>query len=139
MRNETGEPDESVVDRAEAETQTHRMLRRGIQFGPELTPDETATRRTSADRGLLFRCYVTDIARQFEHVQRRFCNSPDFAHVGAGIDPIIGQAPNGGARPFLGAGADGKPSFDFEPWVRMTGGGYFFAPSLSFLRQISEG
>lgn len=133
-----GKPDEGTVDGAEASTQTHRMLRRGIQFGPELTYEEQQQDRTIEERGLLFKCYVTDIKDQFEFAQKTWCNNPNFAHEEAGIDPIIGQAPNGGERPCLGVGEVGeKPPFSFKPWVTMTGGGYFFAPSISFLREIS--
>lgn len=129
---------ESEVDKAEAFTQTHRMLRRGIQFGPELTDQEIQDDRTHEERGLLFKCYVTDLADQFEFVQRTWCNNSNFVQSGAGIDPIIGQAVNGGERPFLGVGKIGsKDSFSFRPWVTMNGGGYFFAPSTSFLRELA--
>lgn len=74
----------SEEEEGEAFTQTHRMLRRGIQFGPELTAEETASRRTSEERGLLFKCYVTDIADQFEFVQQAWCNEEQFAHPDAG-------------------------------------------------------
>lgn len=130
--------DEAIVDREEAGTQTRRLLRRGIQFGCELTPEEVRDDRTIEERGLLFKCYVTDLAGQFEFVQKTWCNNKDFVQPTTGIDPIIGQAPNGGERPCLGTGEVGeKPSFSFKPWVTMTGGGYFFAPSISFLREIS--
>lgn len=131
------EPSGEEEKAAEAFTQTHRMLRRGIQFGPELTAEETASRRTTEERGLLFKCYVADIADQFEFVQQAWCNEEQFAHPDAGIDPIIGQAAGGAARPFLGVGTvRSKPAFTFEPWVRMTGGGYYFAPSLDFIRGL---
>jgi Dyp-type peroxidase family len=137
-------PDESTgeVDSAEAFTQTHRMLRRGIQFGPELTDAESKAGRTLEERGLLFKCYVTNIADQFEFVQKVWVDSPNFAQPKAGIDAIIGQVPGGDVRVLLGAAAKGstdpstKPTFTFKPWVQMTGGGYFFAPSIDFLRNI---
>ncbi len=48
----------------EAEAQTHRILRAGISFGPEVAPGETTT---SHSRGLMFVCYQTSIERQFEY------------------------------------------------------------------------
>ncbi|MEQ1931602.1 MAG: hypothetical protein ABL957_13885 [Parvularculaceae bacterium] len=130
-------PTQDQVDAAEAFTQQHRLLRRGIQFGPELTADET--NNTIEERGLLFKCYVTDLDTQFEFVQRDWANNASFAHGGAGVDPIIGQQPKAAKRPFAGAGAPGsKPQFSFVPWVEMTGGAYFFAPSLSFIRGLVD-
>ncbi|MBV8504461.1 MAG: Dyp-type peroxidase, partial [Alphaproteobacteria bacterium] len=40
----------------EAEAQRHRILRRGIAFGPEVAPSET---KTAHSRGLMFVCYQT--------------------------------------------------------------------------------
>lgn len=130
-------PDPTEVGREEARTQSHRMLRRGIQFGPEVTDEEKRANRTSEERGLLFKCYVTDIGDQFEFVQQAWVNNGNFVQEGAGIDPIIGQAPGAGVRPFAGAGKVGKkPTMSFKPWVKMTGGEYFFAPSIDFLRGL---
>jgi Dyp-type peroxidase family len=129
------QPADDKVDSTEACTQSHRMLRRGIQFGPELTDSEKKNNRTKEQRGLLFKCYVTDIAAQFEFVQQTWVNNPGFSQPGSGVDAIIGQAPGGDDRPFLGAG-NPKPTFSFRPWVEMTGGAYFFAPSIDFLRGV---
>lgn len=137
-----GDIDAGDEEREEAEvrTQTHRMLRRGIQFGPEVTQEENEAIRTAWDRGLLFRCYVVNIGRQFEEVQAARANSARFAHRGTGQDPIIGQSPAEGPRIVAGAGAVGeKPSFSFAPWVTMTGGGYFFAPSVDVLEALDAG
>jgi Dyp-type peroxidase family len=134
-RDETpGNAPGADADAAEAFTQSHRLLRRGIQFGPELNPTETKTGKTSEQRGLLFRCYQTDLADQFEFVQKSWANNPNFSQKETGIDIIIGQAANGGVRNALGAGdLPNKPKLSFEPFVTMTGGEYFFAPSIDFL------
>jgi deferrochelatase/peroxidase EfeB len=129
--------DEARIDAEEARTQSHRMLRRGIQFGPELTEDEKKADSTIEQRGLIFKCYVTSIEDQFEFVQRFWVNNPGFVQEGSGMDAIIGQAQNGGARPFAGAGKVGaKPQASFAQWVKMTGGEYFFAPSIDFLSNL---
>ncbi len=130
-------PTEAEIDKAEADTHRHRLLRRGIQFGDELNAQETQEGRTIKDRGLLFRCYVTDLARQFEFVQKQWVNNANFVQPNSGHDAIIGQVPGGGDRTFFGVGYEGlKPSFDFKPWVNMTGGAYFFAPSIDFLDDL---
>ncbi|CAA2136517.1 Dyp-type peroxidase [Methylobacterium bullatum] len=150
------EPDEKAIGRAEAFTQSHRMMRRGISFGPEVTeaealsgvsgaidnagtPDEDSKVRLS--RGLLFKCYVTSIDDQFEFVQRSWCNADDFSQPASGIDPIIGQSasvdrPFKGAAPFSLVEAN-RPDFNLRSFVRMEGGEYFFAPSILALKELS--
>ena len=46
-----------------------RIMRRGITFGPEVTAEEQATGKTLHDRGLLFRCYQSDIPSGFRFIQ----------------------------------------------------------------------
>jgi deferrochelatase/peroxidase EfeB len=75
--------DAQTRDGGEADTQTHRIMRRGIPFGASLpagTPstDPAARPAYPADRGLLFLCYQASISRQFETIQRHFVNDPDF-------------------------------------------------------------
>ncbi|MGT2480927.1 hypothetical protein ACU4GR_23655 [Methylobacterium oryzae CBMB20] len=80
VRHDTS-PSQEDVDRAEAFTQTHRMLRRGIAFGPELTEEEALSGTSNGGthtRGLLFKCYVTSIENQFEFVQQQWSNAADF-------------------------------------------------------------
>lgn len=46
-----------------------RIMRRGITFGPEVSAEEQATGKTLHDRGLLFRCYQSDISTGFRFIQ----------------------------------------------------------------------
>lgn len=132
----------------EAEIQRHRIIRRGIPFGPEVEPGETVTRKS---RGLLFVCYQTSIERQFEWIQRRFADTPNFAPgkqrptggpVTPGWDPIIGQAPGGGARtmdepyPNYPAGSR-RTTLDMpHQFIELTAAAYFFMPSITALRTV---
>ncbi len=119
------------------------MLRRGIAFGPELTEQEAMQQKSAGGdqtRGLLFLCYVTSLAGQFEFVQQQWCDNTDFSQPGSGIDPIIGQSPNP-VRPFLGAApfsgsADNKPLLQLNGFVHLEGGAYFFAPSIKQMRAL---
>jgi hypothetical protein len=87
------------------ETLRHRIIRAGITFGPEIMSGET---RTTHSRGLMFVCYQASIERQFEFIQSRYSNNPEFvggkrrpddgSPVAPGFDPIVGQAPGGGSR-----------------------------------------
>lgn len=124
----------------ERETQTHRLLRRGIPFGPSSRSTPAVPVDDAADRGLLFMAYMTSIVDQFEYVTKRFVNDPDFKEANAGVDPILGQS----------QAADGSRSRTFkvriggvdhtltapDDWVVPTGGGYFFAPSIYAISNV---
>ncbi len=136
-------------DIAEAEAQRHRIIRAGIPFGPEIEPGETKTRRS---RGLMFVCYQTSIERQFEFIQKNYADCPgfvggkrrpnSFAAVTPGYDPIIGQAPDGGARtmdepyPNYPSGSRRTTLEMPQQFVVLTAAAYFFMPSLSALRTV---
>jgi Dyp-type peroxidase family len=111
----------------------HRLLRRGIPFGP-LYPAE-------GERGLLFLAYMNSIERQFEFIVRSWLNDAHFPTAGTGADALIGRSGSADRRmriPF--ALPDGTASAVEiplgEPWVRLTGGAYLFSPSLSGIRHI---
>ena len=143
VRHDTNSPDKATVRRAKALTQTHRMLRRGITFGPELTEEEALKQQSAGGantRGLLFKCYVTSIEQQFEFVQQQWSNAGDFSQPASGIDPIIGQSA-ADLRPFLGAAPFSqdpakKPQLNLKSFVHFEGGEYFFAPSISAMRGL---
>jgi Dyp-type peroxidase family len=131
-----------------AEVQRHRIIRAGIPFGPEVEPGETTTRHS---RGLMFICYQTSIERQFEYIQRRYANNPEFVDgktrpgggpVTPGYDPIIGQAPGQGARmmdePYPNDPAGNRrTTLDMpQQFVTLTAAAYFFMPSISALRTV---
>ena len=59
-----------------AGVQTHRIIRAGIPFGPEVGPDETTT--TARSRGLMFVCYQTSIHQQFEFIQGNWTNDIEY-------------------------------------------------------------
>jgi hypothetical protein len=46
-----------------------RIMRRGVQFGPEVTQEETKAAKTQHGRGLLFACYQTSIVNGFQFLQ----------------------------------------------------------------------
>jgi Dyp-type peroxidase family len=135
-------------DVALAEAQRHRIIRAGIPFGPEVAPGETTTKHS---RGLMFVCYQTSIERQFEFIQRKYANNPDFVDgkvrpgggpVTPGFDPIIGQAEGDGARqmdepyPNYPAGSRRTTLTIPEQFVKLTAAAYFFMPSITALRTV---
>ena len=137
--NQTGDAGHTL---SEADTQTHRIMRRGIPFGPEVGPGEASGKTTHNSRGLMFVCYQTSIEDQFEFILKNWVNNPSFAIPAAGFDPILGQAEGANrGRTFTGAANDsisGRPpsvTLDAD-FIRPTGGGYFFMPSIPAIHSV---
>jgi Dyp-type peroxidase family len=113
-----------------------RILRRGITYGvrPDLHPHGGGLPPPSKSVGLLFQCYQASIEEQFEHIQSQWMNALNHPEPDAGIDPITGRASPG---TLIERGLDHpRESVDFGEAVRFRGGGYFFSPSLTFLRNL---
>jgi Dyp-type peroxidase family len=140
----------------EVTTQTHRLLRRGIPFGKQSTSKPEAPTDDGRTRGLHFLAYQTSIVGQFEFVTRTWANNPNFKELfGAdtddpvtrgGHDPIIGQNNTPGENrrreftvTFKGVGGieQHKRVSTTSDWVIPTGGGYFFAPSITALGMLA--
>jgi Dyp-type peroxidase family len=131
------------------EERSHIMARRGITYGerPDATFDSEGriiafdeTKRPTSGVGLLFMAYQSDVARQFEFTQQSWGNNPDFvkSNPRTGIDPVIGQG-DGASVPQLQPktwGGSDKQEVSFHGFVTMKGGEYFFAPSLSCLKNL---
>ncbi|KAM5542891.1 hypothetical protein V8D89_003275 [Ganoderma adspersum] len=124
-------------------TENRRIIRRGIQFGPELSPQEVSSGKTQHGRGLIFVAYCGSITNSFQFIQHSWSNTAGFPirkPVTPGFDPIIGQnndGPNGiGPRSMSGANPKDQSTLLSLPieWVVPKGGEYFFSPSISALR-----
>ena len=119
-----------------------RILRRGIPFGPPLA-EPLHPGSDAGDRGLLFLSYQASIEDQFEFLMTDWVNSVvnPRSYLGsgsAGQDPIIGNAAPGEMRAFT-LPVDESVVEEIalpKPWVIPTGGGYFFAPSISAIRDV---
>ena len=122
-------------------TYSRRLLRVGVAFGKSLEdrygdqPDPQ-----NGDRGLLFLSIQASIENQFEFLQARWMNDPTRPKTPGGHDMIVGQnaAAGGGVRrcTIFGSGLQQEEVSAAGQFVIPTGGGYFFVPSLSALREV---
>lgn len=145
-RNDKGSLHESI---GAVTTQTHRLLRRGIPFGPPFYPPTSPDQKDSGNRGLVFAAYQTSLVDQFEFVTQAWADNPDFKDVPkdgkvvSGHDLIIGQSngPDGDRTRSCPIKIAGKEHEIVAPtdWVVTTGGGYFFAPSIEALEMLAQG
>lgn len=137
-RGDTGRvPSSGVTEEQALETEkNHRIARRGINFG---ACDHTQAESTGS--GLLFLCFQADITNQFNFIQASWSNINNFVQVNVGPDPVIAQTVPGAERkqkwPLKWGEPETTDQFDFQLWVHMKGGEYFFAPSISFLKELT--
>jgi Dyp-type peroxidase family len=126
---------------------SHRLLRRGIPFGP-FANDAGEAQANPAERGLLLNAFMASIEDQFEAVQRNWASNAGLLPVTAGLGRGVPEnAITDGPDPLIGAdthpcllrrrGQDPVP-LDLRRFVRTTGAVYAFAPSLSALRRLGE-
>lgn len=127
-----------------ASTRFHRLVRRGREYGPLLTPEEALQPGADEERGLHFICLAANIGRQFEFVQNAWMENAKFDGLADESDPLVGNR-----EPLLGGGrtdrfslprADGPPRrVEAMPrFVTLRGGAYFFLPGMRALRYIAE-
>jgi Dyp-type peroxidase family len=154
-------PPPSDRELGEAATQTHRLLRRGLPYGPVSPSSPDAPVLDDIDRGLQFLAYQTSIENQFEFVIKNWVNAEAFKEPinktpngkpidqGGGQDPILGQNGAKGenrvrnftvtipdpADPANPAKVKAVKLTTKKDWVMPTGGGYFFTPSIEALEK----
>jgi Dyp-type peroxidase family len=118
----------------------HRLLRRGREYGPALTPEQALADATpgEGERGLQFMCLVANISRQFEFVQGTWVNSPKFAGLYDDADPLVGPShPYGGTFTIPRTGP--RERLTAVPrFVSVRGGAYFFMPGLRAVRFLAD-
>jgi Dyp-type peroxidase family len=113
----------------------HRLLRRGVEYGPHL--QDGVLQDDGVDRGLINLFIQADIERQFEFVQKEWMKGGEFIGLDPNEqDPINGTGGEGsqmsvpGAKqPFL---------FDLPTFITVKGGEYLFVPGLKALDGIIE-
>lgn len=120
-------------------TQRHRMLRRGVSYGPPL-PDGV-TEPDGQERGLIFVCYQASIERQFEFVQQQWLGDGNVFGLGDDRDPLAagasGASADGGGGRMVIQGSPPLFLSGLPRFVTMRGGGYFLLPGRAGLLALA--
>ncbi|KAF5347724.1 hypothetical protein D9756_010307 [Leucocoprinus leucothites] len=137
------------ADVRQAPIAPRRIMRRGIAFGPEVTPEEKTSGTTQQGRGLLFACYQANITNAFQFIQKNWSNNPTFPFIGKdilpgfipGVDPLIGQVKGPremtGHDPLTANDPDQTP-LSMETFILPRGGAYLFVPPIKLLRELNK-
>jgi len=139
---------------------TRRIIRRGTSYGPKFDAKSPPAEQAQ-ERGLMFVCYQHNLQDQFEFLQKSWANNTKFPpkpvpppdtdlpqQEGWGFDIIIGQAEKPkDARHANVFREQPKGGEDIAPelkninfashYVTLRGGGYFFVPSISLLKELA--
>lgn len=105
----------------------HRILRRGRPYGDDPEKPE----------GTFFMCLNADIERQFEFIQQNWINSARFHGLDNEVDPITGQTADGYSTFSIPSELGPYELPNWQSFIAMRGGGFFFLPGLSALDYLS--
>ncbi len=147
--------DNAGLDKTLEQERGHRIARRGIPYGGNLSDFNKPESLPEKNVGLLFVCYQSDPFEQFEFIQRRWSNNPYFLkpmlerdsnYDATGLDPLVGQkhptAIGSAKAPANWPAAWDRPTrkvkTELSSFITMKGGEYFFSPSLSGLRSLAN-
>jgi deferrochelatase/peroxidase EfeB len=128
-----------------ASTRFHRLIRRGREYGPMLTPEQRQGRPTADEppSGLHFICLNANIGRQFEFIQGSWLQSTTFGGLRDENDPLVGSRETlegyPAAKFSLPANGGIRQQIDNIPrFITVRGGAYFFLPGIRALRYIAR-
>lgn len=130
------------------EADKRRILRRGLPYGPPLPPQGANAHDLADDRGLLFFAAQANLGQQFEFIQSKWCNDPNFP-TGPTQQPSTGYVPSpnepaDGPDPIIGQhhgqGADqlktpqGEHQLMLLQFTKVRAGAYFLSPTIPAIR-----
>jgi Dyp-type peroxidase family len=137
-----GLADHEFLDDMTSSVRFHRILRRGREYGPELSPSDALqpVSPNEPERGLHFICLNANISRQFEFLQNAWMMSTKFSGLAGESDPLIGNREGIPGCPvtanFVMPSSEGlrRCVSDLPQFVTVRGGAYFFLPGIRALR-----
>ena len=115
----------------------HRLIRRGTTYGPPYDRNELTVEADEVPRGAIFLFISAKAMVTLEFLQQEWINDGNFIGVGDERDPIIGLQ-EGGASFTIPKSPVRRRVHGIETFNVLRGGEYFFMPSLSALRWLSE-
>lgn len=126
-------------------TRFHRVLRRGREYGPGLSPEQALQPDypDNAEHGIQFIGLNANISRQFEFVQGAWIMSTKFNGMTGESDPLLGNRQPIPGCPvtdnFLLPQESGLPRrvTGVPQFVTVRGGAYFFLPGIRALKFIA--
>jgi Dyp-type peroxidase family len=124
----------------------HRILRRGREYGTELSPSEALapTPADEGERGLHFICLNANLSRQFEFIQNAWTMNSRFSGLTEENDATVGNPAAIAGRPSTGRftipndGGLRRRIGGIPQFVDVRGGAYFFLPGLRALRYFTR-
>jgi Dyp-type peroxidase family len=123
----------------------HRIVRRGMPYGPELSKDPKPIEQ-DIDRGLVFVCFNANISRQYEVVQGEWLSDGRAFDLTHDRDPLTGGPQDDGKFVLHGRPAhNGRPATPpkvlapLPEFVSTCGGEYLWVPSVPALRALGAG
>lgn len=136
----------SVHEDLAASVRFHRILRRGREYGPGLSPGEAVQPALPNDprRGLNFIALNANIERQFEFVQNAWMARTKFDGLTEESDPLLGNREPVEGCPFTNSfsipqrGRVRKRLMEMPQFVTVRGGAYFFLPGIRALKYLSK-
>ena len=115
----------------------HRIIRRGMPYGPQYTPGAV---NEDVERGLLGMFICADLANQFEFIMHDWLLSSGFAGgIPEGKDPLLGD--NNENDSLFNIPRKNEPTLQmkgFPRFIDTSGGAYLLLPSLTSLRHITD-
>jgi deferrochelatase/peroxidase EfeB len=115
--------------------QRHRIMRRGLPYGPPFDPDHPDD---GIERGLIGLFICGSLKDQFEFLMKHWVQDGDFTGLGEDRDPIAGTQPAGGGRfRFRDTSGNRAVLRSMPSFVTTRGAAYCFLPSISALKWIA--
>ena len=115
----------------------HRLIRRGTTYGPPYDPNALSEADDEVPRGAIFLFISAKAMATIEFLQQEWINDGNFIGTGDERDPIIGLQDEG-ATFTIPKEPVRRRVHGIETFNVLRGGEYFFMPSLSALRWLSE-
>jgi Dyp-type peroxidase family len=127
-------------------TRFHRLLRRGREYGENLSPEDALQPAPSNDseRGLQFVAVNANIQRQFEFIQNAWIMRTKFDGLTEESDPLLGNREAVAGCPFTDTfslpqeGRVRRRIMHVPQFVTVRGGAYFFLPSIRALKYLGK-